>query len=143
MSDTSNVNELATALAKAQGELEHPVKKKSAGAGSFKYTYADLASVIDAVKPVFNKHGLSFTQFPTVDIEKKTVSLITMLMHTSGQNLQSTLTMGLPDTKPQSIGSVITYARRYSLSAVAGIASEEDDDAQVAQGRYQSRRGDK
>lgn len=130
------LNELAAALAKAQADLQHPLKKRSAGQGNFKYTYADLAAVIDAVKPVFSKHGLSFAQFPDVDADKKLLTLTTLILHSSGQYLESKLSMGLPDTKPQSIGSVITYARRYSLSAVAGIAAEDDLDAGDAQEAY-------
>ena len=125
---------LAAALAKAQAEMQHPKKNKTAGAGSYKYTYSDLASLIDAIKIPLSKNGLSFTQAPSVDVDKKTMTLTTTLLHSSGQSLTSSLTVGLLDMKPQSIGSAITYSRRYALSAIVGVASEEDDDAQAAQG---------
>lgn len=125
---SDSINEVAAALCKAQAELKHPLKKNTAGSGSFSYTYADLPAVIDSIVAAFTKQGLSFTQFPSVDTKEKVVEVTTMLMHNSGQYLSSTIQMGLTDTKPQTIGSAITYARRYSLSAMAGIASETDDD---------------
>lgn len=125
---------LALALAKAQGELQHPKKTRTAGAGNYKYSYADLSNVIDAVKGPLSKNGLSVVQLPAVDLEKKSMTLTTILLHSSGQSVESSLSFGLLDTKPQTVGSAITYARRYALSALVGIASEEDDDAQTAQG---------
>ena len=133
-SSSLQLNELASALAKAQAVLTHPAKKNKAGSGSFSYTYADLPAVIDVVKSVFTKQGLSFTQFPAVDVANRTVTVTTLIMHTSGQFLSSSLSMGLVDLKPQTIGSAITYARRYALSAMAGIAAEDDLDANDAQG---------
>lgn len=131
---SEQVNEIASALAKAQSELSHPLKSNTAGAGSFKYTYADLPSVIDVVKKSFSKNGLSFTQFPSVDVANRSLSLTTMVLHSSGQFLSSSLSMGLVDLKPQTVGSAITYARRYALSSMAGIAAETDDDGATAQG---------
>jgi hypothetical protein len=129
------VNEIAAALVKAQIAIEHPAKKCKAGSGNFSYTYADLPSVIDSVKGAFTKNGLSFTQFPSVDVVNKLVTVTTLIMHTSGQFLESSLSMGLVDTKPQTVGSAITYARRYALSAMAGIAAEDDDDGSSASGK--------
>lgn len=131
---TSNLNELAAALTKAQATLTHPSKTKKAGSGNFSYTYADLPAVIDVVKKSFSSNGLSFSQFPAVDVVNRTVTVTTLIMHTSGQFLSSALSLGLVDLKPQTVGSAITYARRYALSAMAGIASEEDLDAGDAQG---------
>ncbi len=128
------INELAAALAKAQATMTHPIKKNTAGSGSFSYTYADLPAVIDVVKEAFSKHGLSFTQFPSVKVATKEVEVLTLVMHSSGQYLGSRLAMGITDIKPQTIGSAITYARRYALSAMAGIAAETDDDGNTAQG---------
>jgi hypothetical protein len=130
-----NLNEIATALSKAQTILTHPVKKNKAGSGSFSYTYADLPAVIDVVKDAFTKNGLSFTQFPSVSVADRSVALTTLVMHTSGQFISSSLSMGLVDLKPQTVGSAITYARRYALSAMAGIAAETDDDGSTASGK--------
>jgi hypothetical protein len=130
------LGELATALCKAQAEIAHPLKSNKVNAGPMKYTYADLPSVIDAIRTVFNKHGLSFTQMTgaTLDKDVKSVSVTTVLMHTSGQSLSSKLDFPVLDIKPHTIGSALTYARRYALSAMAGIAAEVDDDANIAQG---------
>lgn len=130
------LDKIATALCKAQAELAHPLKSNLVNAGSMKYSYADLPAVIDAVRTVFAKHGLCFTQAPSSDFSGpvKTMSLKTMLLHVSGQYITSDITLALLDVKPHTIGSAITYARRYALSAMAGIASEVDDDAHAAQG---------
>ena len=133
-SSSAELNEIAVALGKAQATLTHPAKKNKAGTGNFSYTYADLPAVIDVVKAAFTKSGLSFTQFPSVDVIERSVSVTTLIMHSSGQFLSSSLAMGLNDLKPQTIGSAITYARRYALSAMAGIAAEDDDDGNTAQG---------
>jgi len=130
-----DINKIAEALAKAQAVMGHPIKKHTAGTGSFKYTYADLPAVIDAVKLPFSSNGLSFTQLPEVDMITKTVNLTTILMHVSGQYISSVLAMGFADLKPQTIGSSITYARRYALSAMAGISSEDDDDGSAGSGK--------
>lgn len=128
MGQSEQINELAAALAKAQAELKHPIKSNTAGAGSFKYTYADLPAVIDAVVAAFSKNGLSFMQFPSTDVPNKMIGLKTHVMHVSGQFMDSELSMMVTDLKPQTVGSAITYARRYALSAMAGIAAETDDD---------------
>jgi len=132
------INELATALAKAQGLMKHPGKNKTAkvpmkAGGTYSYNYADLADCIDAVRGPFAANGLSFIQVPFN--EPGAVGILTRIMHSSGQWIEGTLFMPCPDSKPQSIGSAITYARRYALSPMAGFASDDDDDGNVAQGQ--------
>ncbi len=127
------INEIAEALAKAQAEMTNPPKTKSANVksktgASYKYQYADLAEIIEHVRPVLAKHELAYTQ--TIDTGEKTI-LITRLMHKSGQVLQSTYPLPT-GAAAQEMGSAITYARRYSLCAILGIAAEEDDDGQKA-----------
>lgn len=135
MQTSEAINELGKALAAFQAEAENA--SKDAKNPHFKNTYASLASVREAGKPM-HKHGLSVVQ--TVRAEGPAVTVETMLLHTSGQWLRDALTMQARDAGPQAIGSCITYARRYALAAVLGIASE-DDDAEAAQGRGEPKTG--
>lgn len=129
MNKSDQINELATALAKAQGEIENA--SKSSQNPHFKSRYADLAEVLNTVRPVFASHGLSVSQCPSY--EQGIVSVETVLMHSSGQWMSSVISAPISKLDAQSVGSAITYCRRYSLAAVAGIA-QEDDDANSAVG---------
>ena len=126
MNKSDSIKELASALALAQGEIENA--HKSAANPFFKSKYADLAEVINTLKPVFAKHGLSYTQMPSGMDENGKVTVETMLMHKSGEWLLSSITLPMTGkTDSQAVGSAITYARRYALAAVCGIAQEDDD----------------
>lgn len=126
------INELASALAKAQAEMQHA--KKSAENPFFKSNYADLPAVIDAAKPFLTKHGLSVSQPITTD-EQGNIAVMTMLMHASGQWLLSNYPVRPVKNDPQGVGSAITYARRYSYAAITGVAAmDEDDDGNDASG---------
>lgn len=129
MNKSEQINELATALASAQGEIENA--SKASNNPHFKSKYADLAEVLNTVRPVFAKHGLSISQFPS--FEAGVVSVETILMHKSGQWLSGTISAPVSKQDAQGVGSATTYCRRYSLAAVAGIA-QEDDDANAAVG---------
>jgi len=122
---------LATALAKAQAECQNVVMNKTNP--HFRSRYADLSAVRDAVIPIFTKHGLSIIQCPTVD-DVIGFHLETRLLHISGQEMVWRFPLPADVGKMQAIGSAISYARRYTLSAVAAVASEEDDDGNAAQG---------
>lgn len=128
MEMSESIKDLAAALAKAQGTMRHAAKDSVNP--HFKSRYADLAGVIDAAREPLSANGLSFIQ--ELGGDGKTLTCRTILMHASGQWMASTLTIipGKPDA--QGIGSAATYARRYSLSAVLGIASEDDDDGNAA-----------
>ena len=130
MNKSEQINELATALAKAQGELENA--SKSSSNTHFKSKYADLAEILNTVRPVFALNGLSVTQCPS--FEAGIVSVETILMHSSGQWMSSVISAPVSKQDAQGVGSAITYCRRYSLASVAGIA-QEDDDAEGAIGR--------
>lgn len=117
------IDQLAAALSKAQGAMR-PAVKDSLNP-HFGNNYADLASVLDACREVLAANGLSVTQMPGGS--GKEVQLTTMLMHSSGQFINSTLTMAARDASPQAVGSTLTYARRYALAAVLGIAQVDDD----------------
>ena len=135
MNKSENLNELATALCKAQNEMGGAVK--DAKNPFFKSSYADLTSVIKAIKEPFNKNGLSYSQFPVTSEGGKGIGVKTILMHTSGQFIESEFYLPLTKFDAQSGGSCLTYARRYSLLAMAGCPSA-DDDAEAAMMRGKS-----
>jgi hypothetical protein len=120
---------LASALAAFQAELPRLGKGNTADAGTYKYKYADLADVSLAVLPLLGKHGLSFSAKPTLDAAGKFV-LEYALRHSSGEFDGGSYP--LPTGRPQEVGSAITYARRYALSAMTGIAPDGDDDGASA-----------
>jgi hypothetical protein len=126
MMQSEQINELAAALAKAQGAMENAAKNKSNP--HFKSTYADLAAVLDAIRTPLSNNGLSTVQ--TMEIAERCIVLRTTLLHSSGQFIATEypIAVGL---KPQEMGSSITYGRRYSLAAIVGIA-QDDDDANAA-----------
>ena len=123
METSQAINELAAALAHAQGEMENAVRDSSNP--FFKSKYADLASVREACRVPFAKHGLSVVQSPSSD--GSCVSVETLLLHVSGQWIRGTASARAKDDQPQSIGSAITYLRRYALQSFAGVAPEDDD----------------
>lgn len=122
---------IISALAAFQAEMK-PVKKENENP-FFKSSYADLAAIWTAAQPMLSKHGLAVSQTFRVDLATGTTVLATGLLHSSGENFSSE--MILPSTKtPQETGSAITYFRRYALSAILGIVTEdEDDDGNAAQ----------
>jgi hypothetical protein len=120
---SENINELAAALAKAQGQMS-PAKKDTKGVHNSKY--ADLASCWEAIRKPFADNGLAIMQAP-IPTEGTFVSIETILVHSSGQWQSSILTMVPVKNDPQGIGSCLTYARRYALSAMTGVCPEDDD----------------
>lgn len=130
---------LAHALAEVQANLPAIGKNREADVRSdkarFKYTYADLADVTAAVLPALGKVGLAWTALPTMTPDGRFV-LRYSLIHTSGDSLDGEYPLPDPTrTPPQQLGSAITYARRYSLCSVTGVApADDDDDAAATQG---------
>lgn len=123
-----NLNELAAALAKAQGKIL-PAPKDSDNP-YFKSKYASLPAVREAIREAFSENGLSVVQMPSV--EDGQLKLRTLLLHSSGQSLDcGTLAAEVDLTNPQKAGSAVTYFRRYSLSALSGCVADEDDDAEA------------
>jgi len=121
---SDNLNELFAALAKAQGEMEGA--KKDAKNPFFKSNYADLSSCWDSVRGPLSKNGLSVTQLPQ-PTGNGVVIVKSVLGHSSGQWISSTIEMKPVKQDPQGIGSCLTYARRYGLMSLVGIAPEDDD----------------
>ena len=142
MNQSETIAKLSAALVKAQAQMSAAVKDSANP--YFKSSYADLNSVINAIKEPFEKNGLAYTQFPIND--DKGVGVVTRLIHESGEWLECGYTLPLgfakkdgvlePRLDPQAAGSAITYARRYALQAMAGIPAV-DDDAESAMGRTQ------
>lgn len=121
-----DINELAAALAKAQGMIE-PAPKDGKNP-FFKSRYTTLQSVRDAMQAAFAENGLSVVQVPSVMDNK--ITLTTWLYHSSGQMLSCGCLLAEVDiSDPQKMGSAITYFRRYALAAISQTVSDEDDDA--------------
>ena len=129
MQTSENINELATALSKAQGQMGGAIK--GADNGFFKSKYADLGSVIAAVKEPLAENGLSYVQFPFAF--DGTVGVITRLMHSSGQFMEANFSIPAPKNDPHTYGSLVTYCRRFSLQSILGIPSDDDDGNAVTQ----------
>lgn len=118
-----------TDLLAAQREM--PKLQKTEENPFFKSKYVPLDQVLDKVLPVLNKHNLTLLQTPGFTDDGKS-TLITQLIHTSGETIQSTMLLHSKSADPQAQGSAITYARRYALTAMLGLAVGEDDDGNAA-----------
>lgn len=118
------IGKLAEALATAQGMMENA--SKSSANPFFKSKYADLAEVWNTIREPLSKNGLSVVQAP-VGIDGRSVKILTMLLHKSGQYIRTVTTIPCAKSDAQGIGSALTYGRRYALSALVGIAQEDDD----------------
>lgn len=127
MNRSDDIQHLCKALSSLQNEITD-ADKDTAGYG---YKYADLAQVLSLIRPLLQKNGLSFTQ--PVSNADGIVVIETLVMHESGQWMSSELRMpptaGSKMSAAQAIGSAITYGRRYALTAIFGIAQQDDDAA--------------
>ncbi len=132
----ADIAPLAAAYTKAFAEISNVVK--NATNPHFGSDYATLDAVLDVVRPVFSKYGLSVAQAPGALGElagNLVVSVLTILMHESGAMMQIVTQVPLgPKATAQAAGGAITYARRYALAAIAGIA-QVDDDGNASSGR--------
>ena len=132
MKKSEQINELAAALAKCQGALR-PAKKDSQNP-FFKSNYADLESIVAVAREPLAANGLSVTQL--VDSTNDgLIQLETILLHSSGQWIQSTMVARPMKSDPQSLGSLISYLRRYSYAALLSIVTGDDDDGEAAMPR--------
>jgi len=132
---SEDIGELCAALAKVQAEIKSPPKNKSAKivskkgeSSSYTYNYADLADVLSEINKVAPKHGIAHSQviMPSRSCPGK-MCIITMMMHESGQWLQSEYILPVADNNHE-MGGNITYGRRYVIAPLLGLASEEDTD---------------
>lgn len=130
MKKSETLTEFSKAFAKTQQEMKQPLK--DANNPFFKSKYVPLENVVEAITESASKNGLSFTQFPSSD-EAGNVTVGTLVMHSSGEWIEyDPIKMKPVKNDPQSIGSAITYAKRYALSAIFGITSDQDDDGNEA-----------
>jgi hypothetical protein len=130
MTRSDQINELAAALAVAQGQIKGAIKDSANP--YFKSKYADLASVWDACRQPLSANGLSVWQSPSLmpppnEHAPWVVLVETMLMHTSGQWISGVASTPIEKMDAQGVGSATTYLRRYALSAFVGVAPEDDD----------------
>lgn len=125
---SQSIGNLAAALAAAQAELAPA--KETASNPAFRSKYADLASCFEAIRSVLPKHKLAVSQI-VEPANEGSISVVTMLMHESGEWLSSRCTLKADGNRgvnaAQAAGSAITYARRYGLTAIVGLATDDDD----------------
>jgi len=132
MKTSETITKLTVALLAAQKAITFAAK--DATNPHFKSKYANLESVIDAIKAPMNDNGIVFTQtFSAGDIGYLT--LTTRLMHISGEYLEDTNSIPLQKNDAQGYGSAATYARRYALSAIAGLYQADDDGEEASKPR--------
>ena len=137
VSDTGIAN-LAAALAKAQGEIK-TIQKDSKNP-HFKNSYASLDAILETVRPTLAKHGLALVQgatAPSYDEAGRVTAIVveTMLVHASGEHLTNGCVIPIAKVDPQGAGGAMTYGRRYGVSALLALATDEDDDGNVASAR--------
>ena len=134
MNQSEQINELASALVNLQGEMpvtkfDSKVKVVTKTGGSYSFEYASYKGIKETCKPILLKNGIAITQL----IGDK--QLTTIMIHSSGQFISETMSLPIKDNmNPQEIGSVITYMKRYSYSAILGIVSDDDEDGNIASG---------
>ena len=126
MNKSESIVELSKALNKFQKEVKQPFK--DADNPFFKSKYVPLESVVQAINDIAPNHGLSFTQWALND-ENGRIGVATLLLHESGEFIEyDPVFMTAEKNTPQGAGSLITYLKRYTLSAIFGITSDQDDD---------------
>lgn len=129
---SESINEVAAAAAKAQAELK-PAAKDAINP-AFRSKYADEAAIREASR-VYAKHGIAIFQEPVT--AERGIAVTTLFAHASGQWIEfGPLTVPAAKADAHGVGSATTYAKRYALSAAAGIAADEDDDGNAAVGNH-------
>lgn len=137
LNESEQLNELYSALAKAQGEIE--LASADSKNPFFKSNYANLASIVKVSRQPLSKNGLAIIQRVQSN-ENNQMFLYTRLCHASGQWIEAKMPINPPKNDIQSIGSYITYLRRYNLASIVGITvGEEDDDGESAMPRNQKK----
>lgn len=130
---------LAAAFVAAQAELTNPHKDKTANIKpGFSYRYADLATILDHVRPVLARHGLAISQDVGATPEGRLAIHTTIIHGPSGDRMTFGPLVGDTGRDWQSTGGAVTYARRYALTAALGIAADDDDDATAVSAQERS-----
>lgn len=130
MTKSENISDLVKALLVVQAGIT-PVKRDSINS-YYNSRYADLSSVWESCREALAKNGLCVIQGNSVGPAANTLIVETLLIHESGQWIQSRLCLPLAKADPQGVGSAMTYGRRYGLAAIIGIVADPDDDGNAA-----------
>mgnify|MGYP003661979034 CR=1 FL=1 len=136
MKTSEDIKDIASALHLAQGHMTGA--KKDSKNPFFKSNYSDLTSVMQAISKPFFDNGLSFVQ--GAEFQEGMIAIVTRLMHTSGQWIESTTLLPAIKNDPQAYGSAITYGKRYSLQALVGVPSVDDDGQFASAGVLEERK---
>lgn len=132
MQSSEEINEIAAALAKAQGIIKNPAKTRENP--HFRSAYADLATGLNGIRPALSAQGIAIVQ--ATDINRDGVVLVTRLIHTSGQYIGCMYPVAASSADHQKLGAALTYSRRQSIFALVGVAGEdEDDDGEGTKGK--------
>lgn len=134
-------NNLSNKFMQVLNEVPNFVTDETAQAGNRTYKYLNLATILKTIKPVFEKHGLAFSQRVTFDNAGEARQVIGTVETIIFDNEEQMVACSYPffvTGDPQQVGSAITYARRYSLYAVLGIFPDKDDDGAYAKQRYET-----
>ena len=132
-------NNLYTKFMKVLNEVPNFVTDETAQAGKKTYKYLNLATILKTIKPVFEKHGLAFSQRVTFDNTgeaRQVIGTVETIIFDDKEQMVACSYPFFVTGDPQQVGSAITYARRYSLYAVLGIFPDKDDDGAYAKQRY-------
>lgn len=128
----SEENKAQSDFVKALGEMTNPPKNRVVNVpGKYRFEYADLAIILDTVRPVLAKNGLAVTQ--PVAFKDGKILVTTKIRHVSGVVVEEATLDGKDPGTPQQQGSLISYLRRYQLVSILGITADDDDDANAAQ----------
>jgi len=135
MRTSNTLSEFGEALAKAQAFFPilpktKTVKVQTHDGKGYSYSYADLAVILETILPITSQVGLSVIQIPI--ISDRGYTLVTRILHSSGEWIESELPLKQQRDGAQAMGSALTYMRRYALSAMLCLATDEDDDGQIA-----------
>lgn len=134
MKTSENTENITKAMIAAAVDIQSVPKTKQA----LRYKYATLDNIIDMLRGTLPKYGLWFIQMPQMDVEKNIMILTTRVLHTSGEWFEDYISFGKTELKggdsndTQRLGASITYFRRYALSAIFGIAADDDTDGASA-----------
>lgn len=134
-------NNLSNKFMQVLNEVPNFVTDETAQAGNRTYKYLNLATILKTIKPVFEKHGLAFSQRVTFSNEgeaRQVIGTVETIIFDSEEQMVACSYPFFVTGDPQQVGSAITYARRYSLYAVLGIFPDKDDDGAYAKQRYET-----
>ena len=141
MKGTVMENNLAAKFMRVLNEVPNFVTDETAQAGNRTYKYLNLATILKTIKPVFEKHGLAFSQRVTFDNAgeaRQVIGTVETIIFDDEEEMVACSYPFFVTGDPQQVGSAITYARRYSLYAVLGIFPDKDDDGAYAKQRYET-----